>query len=51
MKKYSVKIAKFSDPNTFEWVEVEASSAIQAMVIAAGDRPDYIGVEANIIGE
>jgi hypothetical protein len=49
MNKYKVKIVKFLDPDVFEWVEVEALNAIQAQVIAAGSRPDYIGVEAHII--
>lgn len=49
MNKYKVKIVKFLDPEVFEWVEVEALNAIQAQVIAAGNRPDYIGVEAHII--
>lgn len=51
MAKFNVKIVKFSDPEIFEWVVVEASSAVQAQVIAAGNRPDYLGVESNIVEE
>lgn len=51
MAKFNVKILKFSNPEEFEWVIVEASSAIQAQVIATADRPDYLGVESNIVEE
>ena len=51
MAKFNVRIVKFSDPETFEWVVVEASNAIQAQGIATADRPDYLGVESNIVEE
>lgn len=44
--KYKVKIVKFLNPDEYEWVEVEATSAVAAQGVAVENRAGYIGVES-----